>query len=120
MEEIYGQYGRYLNKVDSFEFPGLSGMDKMAEIMQGLRQTPPTEIAGIKVAEVVDYQKPEETGLPAANVLIFKLENGATVIIRPSGTEPKIKVYYTTLGKDLGEAQAEKDKLAAALEPILA
>lgn len=119
MEEIYQEYGRYLNKVDSFEFPGLSGMDKMADIMQNLRQNPLTEIAGIKVIEAADYEKPEETGLPAANVLIYKLEDGATVIVRPSGTEPKIKVYYTTLGKDLAEAQAQKDKLAESLKPIL-
>ena len=120
LEEIYAEYGRYLNKVDSFEFPGLSGMDTMAGIMQKLRQDPPTEIAGYKVVSVADYEKPEETGLPAANVLIYKLENNETVIVRPSGTEPKIKIYYTTLGKDLEEAQAEKDKLAKALEPILA
>ena len=120
MEEIYTQYGRYLNKIDSFEFPGLSGMDKMAGIMQNLRENPLTEIAGYKVAAVTDYTKPEETGLPAANVLIYKLENNETVIVRPSGTEPKIKIYYTTLGKDLAEAQAEKDKLAEALKPIMA
>ena len=120
LEEIYAEYGRYLNKVDSFEFPGLSGMDTMAGIMQKLRQEPPAEIAGYKVVSVADYEKPEETGLPAANVLIYKLENNETVIVRPSGTEPKIKIYYTTLGKDLEEAQAEKDKLAKALEPILA
>ena len=88
--------------------------------MQKLRQEPPAEIAGYKVVSVADYEKPEETGLPAANVLIYKLENNETVIVRPSGTEPKIKIYYTTLGKDLEEAQAEKDKLAKALEPILA
>ena len=64
--------------------------------------------------------KSEETGLPAANVLVYNLEGGAQVIIRPSGTEPKIKAYYTTLGKDLAEAQAQKDALAAAVEPILA
>ena len=95
-------------------------MDTMAGIMQKLRQDPPAEIAGYKVVNVADYEKPEETGLPAANVLIYKLENNETVIVRPSGTEPKIKIYYTTLGKDLEEAQAEKDKLAKALEPILA
>ena len=120
MEEIYAQYGRYLNKVDSFEFPGLSGMDKMAGIMQGLRDNPLTEVAGYKVVSVTDYTKPEETGLPAANVLIYKLENNETVIVRPSGTEPKIKIYYTTLGKDLAEAEAEKEKLAEALKPIMA
>ena len=120
LEEIYAQYGRYLNKVDSFEFPGLSGMDKMAGIMDGLRKDPPAEFAGKKVVKATDYAKPEETGLPKANVLIYGLEDGATVVVRPSGTEPKIKTYFTTLGKDLAEAQAEKDALAEAIKPILA
>ena len=120
LEEIYAKFGRYLNKVDSFEFPGLSGMDKMAGIMESLRSNPPADIAGYKVTKVTDYQKPEETGLPAANVLIYALEGGATVVVRPSGTEPKIKTYFTTLGKDVAEAQAQKDKLAEALKPILA
>ena len=118
LEEIYAQYGRYLNKVDSFEFPGLSGMDKMAGIMAGLRENPPAEIAGRKIVKCTDYTKPEETGLPKANVLIYSLEDGATVVVLPSGTEPKIKGYYTTLGRDLAEAQKEKDELAAALKPI--
>ena len=118
MEEIYAQYGRYLNKTDSYEFPGLSGMDKMAGIMADLRQNPPAAIGEYKVEKVIDYKKPEETGLPAANVLVYKLEGGAEAIVRPSGTEPKIKTYFTTLGKDLAEAQAQKDALAAALKPI--
>ena len=120
LEEIYAQYGRYLNKVDSFEFPGLSGMDKMAGIMSGLRQNPPTEIGGYKVEKITDYQNTAETGLPAANVLVYALDGGATVIVRPSGTEPKIKTYFTTLGKTLAEAEAQKEALAAALKPILA
>ena len=118
LEEIYAKYGRYLNKVDSFEFPGLSGMDKMAGIMDDLRKNPPAEIAGYAVVKLTDYKKSEETGLPAANVLIFKLDGGAEVIVRPSGTEPKIKTYFTTLGKDVAEAQAQKDKLAEALKPM--
>ena len=118
LEAIYAKYGRYLNKVDSFEFPGLSGMDKMTGIMDSLRQTPPAEIGGYKVVSVTDYQKPEETGLPAANVLIYGLEGGATVVVRPSGTEPKIKTYFTTLGKDLAEAEAQKEVLAKALKPL--
>ena len=120
LEEIYAQYGRYLNKVDSFEFPGLSGMDKMAGIMSGLRQNPPAEIGGYKVEKITDYQNTAETGLPAANVLVYALDGGATVIVRPSGTEPKIKTYFTTLGKTLAEAEAQKEALAAALKPILA
>ena len=120
LEEIYAKFGRYLNKVDSFEFPGLSGMEKMAGIMDGLRRNPPAEISGYKVASVTDYQDTEKTGLPKANVLIYALEGGATVVVRPSGTEPKIKTYFTTLGKDLAQAQAQKDRLAAALKPLLA
>ena len=120
LERIYAEYGRYLNKVDSFEFPGLSGMDKMADIMQNLRVNPPKDFAGDKVVKVVDYKKPEETGLPAANVLIYTLESGATVVVRPSGTEPKIKTYFTTKGKDLAEAEAQKEKLAEACKPLLA
>jgi len=120
LEEIYAQYGRYLNKVDSFEFPGLSGMDKMSGIMDRLRKDPPKEFAGIAVAATVDYEQPEKTGLPAANVLIYHLANGASVVVRPSGTEPKIKTYFTTLGRDLDAAQAQKDALAAACKPLLA
>jgi len=119
LEEIYTEYGRYLNKVDSYEFPGLSGMDKMAGIMADLRSNPPAEFAGDKVVKVTDYKKTEETGLPSANVLIYTLESGATVVVRPSGTEPKIKTYFTTLGKDLAAAEAQKDTLAAALKPLL-
>ena len=118
LEAIYAKYGRYLNKVDSFEFPGLSGMDKMAAIMASLRQNPPAEIGGYKVVNITDYKKTEETGLPSANVLVYGLDGGASVIVRPSGTEPKIKAYFTTLGKDLAEAQAQKDVLAAALQPL--
>ena len=120
LEAIYAKFGRYLNKTDSFEFPVLSGMDKMADIMRALRRNPPKEIAGYAVTHVTDYEKPEQTGLPAANVLVYALEGGATVVIRPSGTEPKIKAYFTTLGKNLEEAQAQKDKLAAVVEKIFA
>ena len=130
LERIYTQYGRYLNKVDSFEFPGLSGMDKMAAIMEKLRSQPPREFAGYRVLTVADYEKgtvtelatgnTQPTGLPAANVLIYALEGGAAVVVRPSGTEPKIKTYFTTLGKDLAAAEAQKEALAAALGPVLA
>ena len=118
LEEIYAQYGRYLNKIDTVEFPGLSGMQKMADIMAGLRDNAPAAFGSLKVASVTDYAKPEETGLPKANVLSYVLEDGAKVMIRPSGTEPKIKAYYTTLGKDLAAAQAEKDALSEAIKPI--
>jgi len=120
LEEIYQQYGRYYNQVDAFSFPGLSGMEKMAGIMEKLRKEPPTEFAGKAVTKVTDYAEPEKTGLPKANVLIYTLDDGSTVVVRPSGTEPKIKTYFTTLGKDLAEAKAEKEKLAEAVKPLLA
>jgi len=119
LEAIYAKYGRYLNRTDSFEFPGLSGMDKIAGIMETLRTHPPKDIAGCPVTQVVDYEQTQQTGLPASNVLMFRLEGGACVIVRPSGTEPKIKMYFTTLGKDLAEAEAQKEKLAQAIETIL-
>ncbi|MCI5723467.1 MAG: phospho-sugar mutase [Erysipelotrichaceae bacterium] len=118
LDEIYAEYGRYLNEVDSYEFDGLFGMDKMKSIMDGLRQNVPSEFADRKVVSIVDYTQPEKTGLPYANVLIYQLDNGGTIIVRPSGTEPKIKTYFTTKGKTLHEAQSEKATLAAALQPL--
>ena len=119
LEDIYTEYGRYLNKVDSFEFPGLTGMDKMAGIMTQLRENPPAQIGGIDVVKAIDFSKPKLTGLPKANVLIYKLADGSTVIVRPSGTEPKIKTYFTTKGKDLFAATDKKNKLAEAVKPFL-
>ena len=119
LNEIYAQYGRYLNKTESFEFPGLSGMDKMKSIMDNLRANAPTEIGGAKVTKVTDYTKPEETGLPKANVLIYSLEDGCIVVVRPSGTEPKVKAYYTTKGEDLNAAQKRQEELAASVKPLL-
>ena len=120
LEEIYKEYGRYFNQVDAFSFPGLSGMDKMAGIMENFRKNPPKNFAGKKVVKIVDYAEPEKTGLPKANVLIYTLDDGATIVVRPSGTEPKIKTYFTTLGKDLAEAKRKKDELAEAVKPLFA
>ena len=120
LEEIYETYGHYLNAVDSFEFPGLSGMEKMGDIMEALRKNPPKELAGYAVTTVTDFENSESTGLPRANILVFALENGESVIVRPSGTEPKIKTYFTTKGQGMEEAKQEKEKLAAAMKPLLA
>ena len=120
LEEIYAQYGRYLNLVDAYEFPGLSGMDKMAGIMKGLRDNVPVEFAGKKVTKVTDYLDTASTGLPKSNVLRYDLEDGSVLIVRPSGSEPKIKTYFTTSGATLEEAQAKKDALTEAIKPILA
>ena len=120
LEEIYASYGHYLNAVDSFEFPGLSGMEKMGDIMEALRKNPPKELAGYAVTTVTDFENSESTGLPRANILVFALENGESVIVRPSGTEPKIKTYFTTKGQGMEEAKQEKEKLAVAMKPLLA
>ena len=69
---------------------------------------------------MTDYEDTASTGLPTANVLRYDLDDGAVVIVRPSGTEPKIKTYFTTKGKDLAEATEEKDALAEALKPLFA
>lgn len=120
LEEIYTKYGRYLNVVDAYEFPGLSGMDKMAGIMKNLRENVPTAFGERKVTKVTDYLDTAATGLPKANVLRYDMADGSVLIVRPSGTEPKIKTYFTTSGADLAEAQAKKDALSEAVKPLLA
>ncbi|MCR4747311.1 MAG: phospho-sugar mutase [Clostridiales bacterium] len=106
MNEIYAKFGLYLNKVDSFEFEGAAGMQKMADIMESLRNNAPAEIAGLKVLEVTDYKDTAKTGLPSSNVLSYKLENGNGVVARPSGTEPKLKFYFTAVAANTDEAEA--------------
>ena len=104
MNDIYNKYGLYLNRVDSFEFEGAAGMQKMSEIMENLRNNAPTEIAGLKVLSTVDYKDSKATGLPSSNVLAWSLEDGNKVVARPSGTEPKLKFYFTAVAKDLDAA----------------
>lgn len=105
MNDIYAKYGIYLNRVESFEFDGAAGMQKMDDIMDALRANTPKTVAGLSVLDAVDYKDTEKTGLPASNVLSFALENGNGVVVRPSGTEPKIKVYVTAIGKTFDEAE---------------
>jgi phosphoglucomutase len=105
MESLYKRYGIFINRVESFEFDGASGMQKMAAIMDGLRAHPLTSIAGEKVISVIDYEDSASTGLPASNVLSYKLATGG-MIVRPSGTEPKIKFYMTATADS--REQAEK------------
>ncbi len=113
-EAMYKKYGNYVHTVASFTCEGASGMEQMAKIMNELHTTPYSEIAGFKVVGLLDYLTHEDkdyaTGnvnvidLPKSDVITFKLENGATVVIRPSGTEPKIKAYYTTIASTREEA----------------
>ena len=92
MHDLYEKYGYYHNKTVSLSYPGADGAAKMAGIMAALRAEAPAEIAGSKVEAVLDY-KDGVNGLPKANVIEFDLEGGNKAIVRPSGTEPKIKLY---------------------------
>ena len=105
MKALYEKFGYYHNKTIALAYPGAEGASKMAGIMVGLRENPPAEIAGSKVEAVVDYAT-GVNGLPTANVLEFDLEGGNKAIVRPSGTEPKIKLYIFAKGSDAVAADA--------------
>ena len=128
-ENLYQKYGVYVHAQHSFTFEGESGMIRMQNIMEHLRTNRPEQIDNLKVIQFADYEKQvsidlttgTETAitLPKSNVLSFTLEQGAKVIIRPSGTEPKIKAYYTTTAATEAEAVAKKDELDAAFSAIM-
>ena len=128
-ENLYQKYGVYVHAQHSFTFEGESGMIRMQNIMEHLRTHRPEQIDNLKVIQFADYEKQvsidlttgTETAitLPQSNVLSFTLEQGAKVIIRPSGTEPKIKAYYTTTAATEAEAVAKKDELDAAFSAIM-
>ena len=128
-ENLYQKYGVYVHAQHSFTFEGESGMIRMQNIMEHLRTHRPEQIDNLKVIQFADYEKQVSidltTGtettitLPKSNVLSFTLEQGAKVIIRPSGTEPKIKAYYTTTAATEAEAAAKKDELDTAFSAIM-
>ncbi len=131
MEALYQEYGYYLNGVVNVSFPGEAGAGKMAGIMSGLRENPPAQIAGLPVEGVVDYKTDVEMPvvggdgntpaqlLPKSNVLEYRLGEGVKVIVRPSGTEPKIKAYLFSKGATREESQALNDRLAEAAKTDL-
>lgn len=129
IDSLYEEYGYYLNHTSAFEFDGAAGMEKMNNIMAEIRENIPTEIDGKKVVKVSDYLLKYEldtvTGektaidLPTSNVISFGLEGDNGVIIRPSGTEPKIKAYITAVGKDFNDAESIKDSLVDASKKLL-
>ncbi len=129
MDGIYEKYGMYLNSVLNFAFEGASGMQKMADIMSSLRDNSPVEFAGKKVTKVSDYKlsisKDTATGeeteitLPKSNVLSYSLEDNSKVIIRPSGTEPKIKAYITAFGSSRADSEAKTELIANSISDIL-
>lgn len=121
-ENMYRKYGVFYQTLHSFTFEGESGMNKMNDIMNTLRKNPPAEIAGIRVVKFDDYKTSisrdtatgteSEIALPKSNVLAFFLEGGSKVIVRPSGTEPKIKTYFTSKMPTHEEAEQLEAKLA--------
>lgn len=130
MEALYERYGYYLNATINVAYPGSAGAERMARIMDGLRMNPPTEIAGLPVERMLDYEqgapmdvvngKPGEAQtLPRANVVSFELGEGVRVIIRPSGTEPKIKAYVFSNGPTREDSEMLLEKLGKAAQELL-
>ena len=110
LQKVYKEYGLYVEKMVYIVRKGKSGAEEIQKIMADYRANPPKVIAGSPLAKVVDYNKPEETGLPKSNVLQFYNEAGDVVTVRPSGTEPKIKFYFGATG---ASAPAKIDQLKA-------
>ena len=110
---LYEEFGYYRNALHSYTFEGESGMHTMQGIMEHLRAQAPAEIAGYAVCGVTDYEN-DDTGLPKANVLEYRLQNGAKLMVRPYGTEPKIKVYLSAVAPSAAEADAINAALAEA------
>ena len=123
LNALYEKHGYYGEKTHNLVMPGLDGLKDMAKLMASLRQTPPREIAGVTVRQFKDYQdgsvvdcatgKASAMELSGSNVLRFELADGTSIIVRPSGTEPKIKVYVLTKGKDAAERDANLAKYAS-------
>ena len=110
LQDIYAEFGYYKESLISLTKKGKAGLEEIAAMMVDYRNNPPAEMAGSPVIKVIDYSKPEETGLPASNVLQFYNEAGDVVTVRPSGTEPKIKFYFGINGSD---ADAKNEILRA-------
>ena len=109
LNSLYKEFGFYLNKTDNFVFEGAAGFSKMKDIMASFR-VGLSSIGGMKIAETLDYAK-GINGLPKSDVLKYVLENGSTVVVRPSGTEPKLKMYSSIKAKDEQEAYQIYDKI---------
>lgn len=112
LNELYAQYGAYLAKVQSIELKGVDAMQQAAAFMVRVRENTPNEVAGLAVTQVNDYQR-GIFGLPKSNVVEWILGDAARLIFRPSGTEPKVKIYYTAIGKTEEESKAMMDALWA-------
>lgn len=127
LEELSEKFGYYKNRTVSFSFEGASGMEKMAAIMERLRSDMPPEIAGARIVEVSDYRASVTTDkngqrpilLPKSNVLGYKLADGCSFVVRPSGTEPKLKVYIFAKADSAQKALERIDALKEALHAVI-
>ena len=128
MNALYDKHGMYLNSLLNFGFEGADGMKKMADMMESMRNNPPAEIGGIKVINIADYQTSKSTDtltgvvsditLPVSNVLSYSLEDANKVIVRPSGTEPKIKIYITAHADTRENAEKLTEVFAESIKNI--
>ena len=126
MNGLYEKYGYYKNDLCNFGFEGEDGMKTMNNIMDTLRKNPPAEIAGAKVIGRSDYLESVAYGdkegvidLPKSNVLEYRMENGCKLIVRPSGTEPKIKIYLSGKGATRADSEAVIQKMKDAVPGLL-
>jgi len=124
LDSIFHEYGYYNDRNISIDAEGLKGVEVIGEVMKKFRDKAPEEIGGLKVVKVIDYvndnlfdSKDEETPLPKSNVLQYKLSDGSTVTVRPSGTEPKIKFYFSAKSVSAKETEDKLDKMIADLIP---
>ena len=106
LQDIYAEFGMYKESLISLTKKGKAGLEEIQAMMKSYRENPPASIGGSPVVKVIDYNKPEETGLPKSNVLQFYTEDGSVVSVRPSGTEPKIKFYFGVHGANADEKVA--------------
>ena len=128
LQALYQKYGCYGEKTLNLVMPGLDGLKKMAALMTSLRSQPPVEIAGVAVKEQKDYQNGSvvavDTGakstmeLSGSNVLRYEMADGTSLIVRPSGTEPKVKVYILANGTSKADCDAKVAKYAAWAETL--
>ncbi|MBQ9939251.1 MAG: phospho-sugar mutase [Oscillospiraceae bacterium] len=117
LESLYEEYGYYRSELVNMAFEGASGMEKMTAIMNGIRENTPTEFAGIAVEKFIDY-KFDETGLPVSNMLRFLLADKSEIVVRPSGTEPKLKLYVTASAETEDECRKTAAKLAESCKKL--
>lgn len=115
LEEIYKELGYYKEDLHSITLKGKDGMEEIERIIKRFRTAPLQEIAGRKVERIMDCLKPEETGLPKSNVLKYILEDGSWVAVRPSGTEPKLKFYFSVKSDSMQGAEEKLDSIKAAI-----